>query len=956
MAMLTPDAAGASSVRCEQERPRMPTWFPRSGAAALRPLRLLVRRSPAAVSVVLVLLAASAITGTLVAPAGAETTAWWAAGPMTTLDGRPWTAATALLIAADPLQLLLDVVLVLPMLLAAERRLGSARTLLAFLVTGAVGIVVGSSVQSIGALVGEWWAGDTVGDHTFDPLIGAVGALIASTAFMGALWRRRLRVTVFAVVLMFVLYAGDSADAYRLLAGGAGLVLGAVLARGASGLRPQRPAPSSHRESRGLLAAVVVVTAIGPLVAVLSDSGYGPFSFLGRLLQSAFTGTTDLEDPCSRALRHCAHHVKLSLVAPGPILLTFVPLVLLLVAAYGLRSGRRLGLLLAVGVNIAIAILEVFSLQRAARHPEFLYYAEYLLWVATTVLVPLAVVAMLVIGRRHFRIRAPRAAARLWTRVVAIAFVVSLGGYLALSAGVRTSFEPLLGLGRLLLDGLLRFVPVSFLGGAGLLAVPREPVARIVFEWVGPVFWLVVVVAVVALLRATDVQRNRGDEARYRALLSLHGAGSLGHQGTWEGNAHWISADGTGGVAYRVIGGVAITLSDPACAPERREDVVAEFVRFCDERSWTPVFYSIHDELLPVFDRLGWSRLSVGEETIIELSSFELTGKRWQKVRYPLTRGIKLGIEAQWTSWPELSLGMANQIVDLSERWVAEKALPEMGFTLGGIDEVRDPDVALLLAVGPDGVLQGVTSWLPVHREGRVVGWTLDFMRRSDDSMPGIMEFLIASAALRVKEEGAEFLSLSGAPLATAPVEEGEEPPEPTVLSRLLEFLSRTLEPAYGFTSLFRFKAKFHPRYAGLWMTYPDALQLPRIGAALGRAYLPDLSAAQALAFARVVGAKPEEKPSEASAAKPDAPAAKAGAPSVKAGAPTAEPDGPGVKAGGPAVKAGAPAARADAREAEPDSATGKPDAPAAEPDAPVVRPDAPAESAARQTGPGSSD
>ncbi|AZZ49360.1 DUF2156 domain-containing protein [Rathayibacter rathayi] len=847
----------------------MPTWIPRSGAAVVRPLWLLIRRSPAAVGFVLVLLVASAVTGTLVAPAETTTTAWWAAGATTTLDGRPWTVVTSLVIAADPLQLLLDVALALPMLLAAERRLGWARTVLAFLVTGALGVLIGTSLQAIGALAGEWWAGDTVGDRTFDPLIGAVGALIASTAFMGALWRRRLRVSVFAVVLMFVLYAGDSADAYRLLAGAMGLVLGSVLASGVVGLRPQRPAPSSHRESRALHGAVVAVTAIGPLVAVLSDSGYGPFSFLGRLLQSAFTGTTDLENPCSRAVRHCAHHVKLSLVAPGPILLTFVPLILLLVAAYGLRSGRRLGLLLAVGVNVAIAILDIFSLQRAARHPEFQYYAEYLLWVATTVLVPLAVVAMLVIGRRHFRIRAPRAASRLWARVVASAFVALLGSYLVLSAGVRTSFEPLLGFGRLLLDGLLRFVPVSFLGGAGLLAVPRDPAARIVFEWAGPVFWLLVVVALVSLLRATDVQRVRGDEARYRALLSQHGAGSLGHQGTWAGNAHWICADGTGGVAYRVIGAVAITLSDPACAPERRAAIVAEFVRFCDERSWTPVFYSVHDEVLPIFDDLGWSRLSVGEETIIELSSFELTGKQWQKVRYPLNRGIKLGIEAQWTSWPALSLGMANQIIDLSERWVAEKALPEMGFTLGGIDEVRDPDVALLLAVGPDGVLQGVTSWLPVHREGRIVGWTLDFMRRSDDAMPGIMEFLIASAALRVKEEGAEFLSLSGAPLATAPIQEGQEAPDPTVLSRLLEFLSRTLEPAYGFTSLFRFKAKFHPRYAGLWMTYPDALQLPRIGAALGRAYLPDLSAAQALAFARVVGAKPEEKAPAAAPAQP---------------------------------------------------------------------------------------
>ncbi|WKK71848.1 DUF2156 domain-containing protein [Rathayibacter oskolensis] len=194
-----------------------------------------------------------------------------------------------------------------------------------------------------------------------------------------------------------------------------------------------------------------------------------------------------------------------------------------------------------------------------------------------------------------------------------------------------------------------------------------------------------------------------------------------------------------------------------------------------------------------------------------------------------------------------------------------------MGFTLGGIDEIRDADVALLLAVGPDGVLQGVTSWLPVHRDGRIVGWTLDFMRRSDDAMPGIMEFLIASAALHAQQEGAEFLSLSGAPLAVAPVEAGQEAPEPTVLSRLLEFLSRTLEPAYGFTSLFRFKAKFHPRYAGLWMAYPDALQLPRIGAALGRAYLPDVSAAEALAFARALAPRPEERPAESAKAGPGA-------------------------------------------------------------------------------------
>ena len=137
----------------------------------------------------------------------------------------------------------------------------------------------------------------------------------------------------------------------------------------------------------------------------------------------------------------------------------------------------------------------------------------------------------------------------------------------------------------------------------------------------------------------------RGDEAVYRRLLVRHGAGSLGHQGTWQGNEHWIAPDGEGGVAYRVVGGVAITLSDPACAPERRAEVVAGFVAFCDERSWTPVFYSVHDELLPVFDDLGWSRISVGEETIIELGGFELTARAVQRaIEAAKARGAKRAV------------------------------------------------------------------------------------------------------------------------------------------------------------------------------------------------------------------------------------------------------------------------------------------------------------------------
>ncbi len=85
-----------------------------------------------------------------------------------------------------------------------------------------------------------------------------------------------------------------------------------------------------------------------------------------------------------------------------------------------------------------------------------------------------------------------------------------------------------------------------------------------------------------------------------------------------------------------------------------------------------------------------------------------------------------------------------------------------MGFTLGGVDELIDSAVRLLYAVDGNGKVLGVTSWLPTYRDGTIIGWTLDFMRHRTDSVNGIMEFLIARMAERLRDEGnVEFMSLS---------------------------------------------------------------------------------------------------------------------------------------------------------------------------------------------------
>jgi len=320
----------------------------------------------------------------------------------------------------------------------------------------------------------------------------------------------------------------------------------------------------------------------------------------------------------------------------------------------------------------------------------------------------------------------------------------------------------------------------------------------------------------------------------------------MAYPATWDGNRYWFDESRQLAIAYRIANGCAITVSSPVGTPNDARASVGEFIRFCDRNAWTPAFYGIHGEWSTLLIEMGWSTTVVAEETIIDLAGFSMTGKKWQDVRSSINRAERANIRVVWTTWPALSVAMTNQIAEISESWVVQKKLPELGFTLGGIDELDDRDILLGLAVDSNDRVQAVTSWMPTWNRGVVTGYTLDFMRRRSESMNGVMEFVIAQAALRFQDRGLQFLSLSGAPLALATSDDREKP-----VNRALLLMSRALEPVYGFRSLLAFKQKFQPRLDALYVAYPDALALPAVALAISRCYLPGLGFRESASLVR---------------------------------------------------------------------------------------------------------
>ncbi|GGM10514.1 bifunctional lysylphosphatidylglycerol flippase/synthetase MprF [Nakamurella endophytica] len=334
-----------------------------------------------------------------------------------------------------------------------------------------------------------------------------------------------------------------------------------------------------------------------------------------------------------------------------------------------------------------------------------------------------------------------------------------------------------------------------------------------------------------------------------KALLRRWGGDTISWMTTWPENRHMITQDGESYMAFVRHAGVAVALGDPVGPPEALASTLDEFVALCDRAGMVPYIFSCTARTAAETERLGWQSAQVAEDNLVDLPQLEFKGKKWQDIRTALNKAPKEGIEFRMVTLAEQPWSLVRQVEHLSQEWLGDKKLPEMGFTLGGLTEALDPDVKVGLAVDAAGKVHGVTSWMPVYGgDDRIVGWTLDLMRRADGGFRATMEFLIASSCLYFKEQGAQFVSLSGAPLArsTPDPDRGE-----SAVDKLLDSLGGTLEPVYGFRSLHAFKAKFQPRLSPMYMVFRDEADLPRIGVAITRAYLPTAGLGDMLAVVR---------------------------------------------------------------------------------------------------------
>ena len=731
-----------------------------------------------------------------------------------------WLALTT----AHPGGAIILSVLIVLWLVPAEWRLGSLRTLavgvVSQLISVPLSIVLARGIETVGL---NRWGNDLLSDTFLTPIGFIAGAAGFASALLPRLWRRRLRVSLIVLTATFVLYSGTMSDVLGIVAAMLSITAGQLL------FKPES-APPSIRERRVLLAVGIACVAIGPAFVALDPMAEGPFSQITQLLWAPHLSALEATQVCADSLTStsCTAAVDLARAQGiGALVANIMPFIIQLVVCFGLMRGRVLAWWMAVITQVLAIALLTYQLWDDSR-------LSYLLPNLVLVILPwLLALFMLLINYSLFRIRENRA---FFTRTIVFAILASsLGaGLWILTASLHNTVPPA-NLADILAETPLRFVPAVVALILPHHVAPATMFSWFIYLWVGNAFWILLAVRLyLGFSRPVDpAQESDRDSARH--LLESGTGDHLSFMTLWKSNRYFFHGDSY--VAYRVSNGIALTLGAPV-----GRDISAEFERFASEQGWAVAWYSVNAQFADAHPQL--KRLQVAEEAVLNCESVEFKGKKFQNVRTARNKAEKEGVSTRWTTWEELDIASIARISALSEDWVSDKALPEMGFTLGGLEEMTVTGTRLLLAESADGTLHGVTSWMPVYENGAITGYVLDVMRRNEHGFKGVIELLISEAMLIAQSEGLAWISLSGAPLAG-------QPDEPNWLDVALNRIGEEVEPLYGFRTLAASKRKFQPEEHPWYLCYHDELKLPSIALATMHAYLPDMKTKDAVSAVR---------------------------------------------------------------------------------------------------------
>ena len=262
-------------------------------------------------------------------------------------------------------------------------------------------------------------------------------------------------------------------------------------------------------------------------------------------------------------------------------------------------------------------------------------------------------------------------------------------------------------------------------------------------------------------------------------------------------NMHFFDISGIGYIAYMKKWGTRFVLADPVCHESDRVFLVGEFLKDRTNTAFIQISESFGNLL---HERFGLYATQFGIESVIDLKSWNLKGKKKQVLRTSINKAQKDGVHF---------IEMDGKIIDdeLTREWLRTRRVrrKEVVFLIRPRNQEYQDGTRRFYAFLKDELL-GFIHFDPVYDDGRIIAYVPNISRFSPKFKQGIFYPLMVHAMETFKSEGVPYLYLGLSPLAVA---DEDKPCESGILKWMVRLLYKYGNILYSFKGLHFTKSRF---------------------------------------------------------------------------------------------------------------------------------------------------
>ena len=369
-----------------------------------------------------------------------------------------------------------------------------------------------------------------------------------------------------------------------------------------------------------------------------------------------------------------------------------------------------------------------------------------------------------------------------------------------------------------------------FLIGSNEL-IPADPFAKHFLYSINISGFLSIAFLIYTLVRSRTPQKNVSAEelALANDFLNSYGNSSLDYFKKYYDKLIFFSENRKAYASYRISGNFAVVLENPVSENiEEMQKCICEFDKYCYENGIKSIYYRVPEESLEVYHKLRKKDLFLGQEAIVDLALFSLSGGDKKSLRNAINKVKEQGYKSTVYP-PPVKDGILQKIKSVSDEWLYYTDRKEIIFSQGMFNWEELKQQTIITVENAEEKIIAFLNIIPDYAKGEA---TYDLMRKTKDAPNGVMDFILIELFNYLKSQNFSYINLGFAPIS------GMNDPH-TFPERSMKFAYEKIKSFSHYKGLREYKEKFEPVWYNKYLIYQDDYDLLQVPSVLTKVIKP---------------------------------------------------------------------------------------------------------------------